>query len=214
MSYHPNQNEQACAMSPFALITVTGTEAHFVKVSDSEWGTSKINITLEAEDSRDVPFLDSLRSLSNPVFVAYRTDVAMCKVVEGTRVIRSGQPQWMISFRIENSDFTPSSEIGFTSVSPDELAVKRARRLLLNENPFAEEGDVRNVRDLNKLTEEIFIRGQGTPIAILRSPFPTLFTKYGDQPQRFVGFSWIDAVFLLKLSACVAEIITLKLTLA
>jgi hypothetical protein len=59
--------------------------------------------------------------------------------------------------------------------------------------------------DLNRVTEEIFVRGQGTELAILRSPFPALFKQYGDTPDRFLGFAWISAVFQLKLSACLAE---------
>ncbi len=216
MSYELNSNpnrDTYCDISPFAFVSVSGKEARFLEVEESSWGTSKANIVFGAEEPSDIPFLDSLRSAGTQAYVAYRTDVAICKVNEGTRLTRAGTQKWDISFKVETSDFTPSIEMAFSSTSANQLAEKRARRLLLNEDPFNETMDVRDLRGINELTKEIFVRGQGTTLAILRSPFPALFKQYRDTPDRFLRFAWIHAVFQLKLSASVAEILHFRLTL-
>jgi hypothetical protein len=166
-----------------------------------------VKLVLEPEEPSDATFLDALREAGTETYIAFETNVGLCRVVEGTYVMGQGKRHWLVNARLENSDFTPLFEMAFSSTSADELAEMRARRLLLNEYPS------KDTTDINELTKEVFLRGQNTPLAILRSGFPSLYQQYGKDPSRFLEFAWITAVFQLKLSACVAEVRHLSLKL-
>jgi hypothetical protein len=98
-------------------------------------------------------------------------------------------------------------EMGFGSIGIDQLAEMRARRLLLNEYP------VRETNDLNEVTKDLFIGGQGTMIRIQGSTFPALYQNFGIDPTKFLQIAWIEAATLLVMSNCVTEVIELKLRL-
>jgi len=66
---------------------------------------------------------------------------------------------------------------------------------------------------MNEAMREVLVAGQGTLHQVKRSFFPELYAYYGSNPKRFLEAAWINAVMILKTSACVADVenLTLKL---
>lgn len=202
------ENINKITSSPLALILRTEIKTiGYVPVVNSRWGTKEISLLLEPDDPTDGPFLDGLRTSDSKVYVAYNTNVALCSVIESVHINEAGRNRWDLRLRVEDSEFRPSLEMGTSTTSVDEFAIIRARRLLLNEEP------AKDTRDLNRVMHEIFVGGHGTELAIKKSPFPHLFQQNESDPQRFLEIAWIFAIFQLKLSATVSEILRLELAL-
>jgi hypothetical protein len=199
----------SCNKSPFAFIQASRDgKGSFVRVGSAQWATDKIQLTLEANNHDDSPFLDSLAQ-STDVSIAFGNKAAYARVSQNTNVVAAGIAQWKIDLDIRRGDLSNPTEIGTSGISADEFAKIRARRILLNENPSPGE-----VRDLNKAAHEALIRGIGNDhLSVTGSPFPSLFKQYRTDPRRFLEFAWILAVHFLKFSATVTDVLHLQLTL-
>jgi hypothetical protein len=194
--------------SPRALIWNVQTKTvASVPVQECQWGNREASLELEPDDPTDGPFLDSLRDDLASLIVAFRNNAAICRVGEITHISKARIDRWRLALQIERSDFQPTMEVSFENTSKDELAERRARRILFNENPARDE------RDLNAIAFEVLLRGTNTVIAVERSVLPDLFRLYGSQPARFLEIAWIATAMRLKLSACVVEIVTLRMEL-
>lgn len=203
----PEANVLRCSDSTYAMFFVpTETMLYYESVDESRWSTSEIFLSVNPEDNQDFAFLNRLQRREK-MFVAYKYKVALCRILDSTVVTKQGRAQVEFKLEIDESDFTPSIETGFSSTSADKLAELRARRLLLNENPASESSDI------NAVTRELFLAGMDTALRIERSPFPATFQAFGNNPQRFLQIAWILAVMQLKLSACVEQVDQLVLTL-
>jgi len=179
---------------------------YYEPVEEARLSTTDISLVLNPEDPRDFSFLSRIERGSQMI-VAYTFKAAVCHVAQSELVEKQGRSQSNLKFEIERSDFSPSIQMGFSSTGSDELAELRTRRLLLNENPAAESSDI------NAITRELFLGGMDTLIRVERSPFPETFHQFKSDPRRFLEVAWILAVMQLLLSACVAEIEQLELTL-
>lgn len=51
------------------------------------------------------------------------------------------------------------------------------------------------------------------PLQVEKSALPALFQVFGQPPSKFLEIAWIDTVMRLKLSACVVEILMLRMQL-
>ena len=197
----------SCDNSPFASIKVPGTNTWlFVPVVNSRWSIQEVSLSVEPDEPTDGTTLDGLQ-INSDVYAGYGNNVALCRITDRTHITQAGRSQWDLKLKVEKTDFIPSFEINFGNTSSDDLAEKRARRILLNENPSEE------TRDINKMLIENYTAGDGTPISIKKSIFPDLFQQYGNNPKRFLGITWVCAVMLLKLSGAVAEVLHLKFSL-
>jgi hypothetical protein len=179
---------------------------YYEPVEESRWSLEDISLLVNPEDHRDFSFLNRLQR-GEKIIVAYTYKVAFCRIIDSILLTRQGRSQVQVKLQVEESDFLPSMEVGFSSTSADKLAELRARRLLLNENPASESSDI------NAVTRELFLGGMDTQLRIERSPFPATFQAFGDNPRRFLEISWVLAVMQLKLSACVEQVEQLVLTL-
>jgi len=194
-------------ISPLALIQERESKVvGFIPVVKSSWGSSRVQLTLEPDDLTDGPFLDSLK-MKDRIYVAYGNHIALCKVLDNTHSKAMEVSQWELTLHPENSEFSPSIEMGTSTTSKDEYAQKRVRRLLLNEKAAG------NLNDINQMMEEMFLRGQWATFPIDGSPFPQLFRQYGNDPRKFLEIAWVLSAFMLRASATVAEILRLELTL-
>jgi hypothetical protein len=196
-----------CSESKYAVLYVpTDPMIYYESVEESRWSVADISLLVNPEDHRDFSFLSRLQR-GEKIIVAYKFGAALCRISDRISLTKQGRSQVEVKFVIDESDFTPSMEVGFSSTSADKLAELRARRLLLNENPASES------RDINAVTRELFLAGMDTALRIERSPFPGMFQIFGNNPERFLQVSWILAVMQLKLSACVEQVEQLVLTL-
>ena len=68
------------------------------------------------------PFLDGLRGSSHSLYVAFKNNIGHCRLEDVNHIHKSGMDMWSVRFRIEESDFSPTMEMGFQGLSADEIA--------------------------------------------------------------------------------------------
>ncbi len=186
----------------------------YIPVVECTWGSAEANLVLQPDDETDGPYLDGLRGADHLLLVAFRQNVAACRVAEVEHTMKNGLDQWRVRLRLEASDFSPAMEPGFGELSADDLAEERARRILLNERPPAKENIPGEslVSRFNRVTREVLVKGVNTVLQPKDSPFPPLFERYGGEPMKFLDVAWILAVLMLKASGVVVEVTSLQLT--
>jgi hypothetical protein len=181
----------------------------YIPIAAASWSKEKAVLTCEPDDPTDGPFLDGLRGTHHPLFIAFKHNVGLCRVEDVEHRLNNGKDQWHLQLRIEETDFTPSMEFGYNNLTADQLATQRARRILLDEKLPARGN--KNVWD--DAMDEVFARGVQVPIQTKASPFPTLYQRYGKNPEQFLEAAWITAVLLLKTAGVIEEVVELKLAL-
>jgi hypothetical protein len=193
--------------SRFAAIWPIETDRRFwIPVLAINWGGPLVEMDVLPQDTGDESYL-ALLPTSSMIVVGYHENIAVTRLMSKDLNLKDNLRFYRLRFAIIRTDFTPDTEIALGSTSADELAELRARRLLLNEQPAMPTSDV------NEITKNVFIGGQGTIIRIEKSPFLDLYQHFGTDTRKFMELSWIDAATQLKLSACVVSINKLELTL-
>lgn len=72
---------------------------------------------------------------SEPIAYAYQDSAAVARVTDAKRVSVNGRTVWEFSLKLEENHYGPLSEASVNGISPDEIAERRARFILLNESP-------------------------------------------------------------------------------
>jgi hypothetical protein len=98
-------------------------------------------------------------------------------------------------------------EINFNSYSADQIAELRARLLLLNEPPSIHEKN--NFSQIDSWVEG----GYNNAINIKKNIFTDLWKKLKIPPSKFLSHARLVAVYHLKMSGTVEDILELKLGL-
>lgn len=185
----------------------------FPKILECSWAKT-IEFTVRCEDAETDALLARFRDLSGDVACAFGFDVAVARVSSAVRSTVSGISKWTLGFHIETDRFSNAHEMGTTTISADQFAEMRARRLLLNENPFKPFDDSDDVLTIaNKSMNENLIRGLTSIVQVERSSYPKLYEELGSNPQHFIEAAWIITVAELKLSATIGHIEHLRLAL-
>ena len=194
--------------SRFAVIwPIEKTASRFwILVSEINWGGPLVEMDVLPQDTGDEGCL-SLLPTDSMIVVGYHENVAVTRLISKNLYLKDDLRFYRLRFAVSRTDFTPDTEIALGPTSPDELAELRARRLLLNDQPAMPTSNI------NEITKNVFIGGQGTIIRIEKSPFPDLYQHFGTDIRKFLELSWIDAATQLKLSACVVSINKLELSL-
>jgi len=196
-----------CVNSRLALVA-TEEGAVYVPVAEAKWDESEATLLFAPDEHADGSFLDNLRNRQSKVRLAYKGNAAICSVQTVQQRSKDGVDQWQIVFRLQEADFANSMEYEVNGLTPDQGAVIRAQRLLLNEHlPLSDRR--RGFQDM----EELVIRGQQAEMPIERSPFPGLFGEFGSRPELFIEAAWITAMLQLKMSATVEQVGRFELTL-
>jgi hypothetical protein len=199
---------ETCSNSSFASILVAEKDLLlFVPVLESTFNLEKARLVVVATEPDDEHHLNSLKRLKNLVVVAFKHDVAVCKVNDVVFRTTAGVGQFELILEVLKTCFTPDTEVGTSSTSKDQFAEQRTKRLLLNENP------AKDTSDINEVMREIMLAGQGTLSEVKKSRFLDLYEHYKSDQRRFLEIAWIDAMMMLKTSACVAEVEKLELQL-
>ncbi len=197
-----------CSNSPFALLyPIRNPRMLYVPVISLRWGSQDASVELEIDEPTDAPILDDLSKVGNEMMFAYDDHVALIKVMDSTKSIRDGAKRWQLDMHIQRNDFIPDMERALGGTSPDSFAEIRAKRLLLNENPYNESNN------MNEIMKEVFVRGIGAAVEIQGSPLPQLYKAFGGNSDKFLKISWIACVFWLIASGTVAQILSLSLQL-
>ena len=142
--------------------------------------------------------------------IAYSTMGCLGRVEDLKQVRQGSQDTWTLTLRIEPENFgsVGGMEMGTTQFSADEIAEKRARRILLDEAPY---GTLPNGMEAD-MVFEILVRGINTPLQATESPFPMLRQNFGDG-QLFLTACKLYGTLLLRLSGVVEHVLRLEVAL-
>jgi TIR domain len=199
---------EACSSSSLAAILIAENNVFlYLPALHSSIDRAKAQLVVAWEEPEDEYHLNSLKHLQKAVVVAYKHDVAVCKITNVLFRTTAGVGQFELDFDILQTRFTPDIEVGLSSTSKDQLAEKRTRRVLLNENPAKQNPDI------NEAMREVLIAGQGALTRVKGSRFLGLYRHHRDNRKRFLEIVWIDAMLILKTSACVEDVEKLVLKL-
>ena len=168
----------------------------FIPVIECTWEHQEAVLMFEPDDATDGPFLDRLQGSRRSVDIAFKHNLGLCQIEDVQHIHKDGRDRWSVRLRITESDFTPAMEMGMQGLSADDIAERRARRILLDENPFVE-GKGSGAKKLNEAALEVFIRGVNARFQPKGSPFPALYHPYNRQPDKFLEVAWILGVLLL-----------------
>ncbi|MBE9092408.1 hypothetical protein [Tychonema sp. LEGE 07203] len=143
-----------------------------------------------------------------PIAYAYQDDAAIMQVESVVSQSIKGKTIFILTLsRDPSSQRSNSMEINFTSYSADKIAELRARLLLLNETPSIHEKN--NFSQINSGVEG----GYNNAVNIKKNIFPDLWKKLKIPPSKFLSHARLVAIYYLKMSWTVEDILELKLGL-
>lgn len=219
-SPHPSvQTSIAQEFDPNSLVLLLSPDGRpqFIQSIRFESG-DLIRISLSPVNPKQASFLTDLRnSGNNPIGLAHGLTAQFTKVSSVSQIVREAKEVWIIELRPMQANYQGSAlgELRFGSISADEIAEMRARRILLNENHLkSSPTEQMDVNSINDMMLEAFVQGINAPIKIEESPFPALYKLAKDSPAEFYAAARLFAVLRLVLSGTVEYIFQLDLDLA
>jgi nucleoside phosphorylase len=133
--------------------------------------------------------------------------VAVVSKLEGRSA--GGRQAWTITVKpanVQSGGF--ATEINYQGVSADEIAERRASRLLLN-NPPPRKDDGRG---FNFDLVETGIRGEGRYFPFVDfCLLQRVYADFKDQPELFLAYARLSAIYALKATTCVEQVLELHL---
>jgi hypothetical protein len=133
---------------------------------------------------------------------AYQDDAAIMQVESVVSQSIKGKTMFILTLsRDPRSQRSNSMEINFNSYSADKIAELRARLLLLNET--------HSIHEKNKLLQidSLVEGGYNNAVTIKRNIFPDLWKKLKIPPTKFLSQARLVAVYYLKMSWTVEDIL-------
>lgn len=158
-------------------------------------------------------FLTKLRQdHDHQIGLAFGLSAVLGKVKEAHQEYSAGGERWRVVVAAEDTDYGAGfMEMSTAGYSADDIALLRARRILLNETRTAK-GREDVVAYMNDTTLEVLIRGLNAPLQVNASPLPDLFAKTKEDKDAFIRIGRLLLVLYLRLSGTVEHILALKLT--
>jgi len=217
-SKKPRRGSAAGSRDPVLLRFADGSLAVFgaTRVVAGE----EIVVTLVPDDPSAVARLEGLRApfgRGQTVGLAYGSRALWTRLVDVRHEFASGVEVWQITLRPEHGHGRGvMDEMSTTGHSADDVAVLRARRILLDEplpgrpsylshpNPWGGGGRDGMLEGL--------VRGFGS-MPVARSPLPPLFAAWTGDQASFVAIARLVAVCWLTLTGVIETITRLDLAL-
>lgn len=169
-----------------------------------------IEVRLEKPSTEDEAVLRSLQGREqwrhDTVPFAYANHGGFAKVKSAQRRSEAGRAEWIIGLQSEQMQ-RPNvmTEMAFSGISADQIAVMRARLLLLNEAPTGASDA------LNNSVLRTFVAGINSPFQVNKGIFLELWERFSGDPELFLQIARLWAVFNLKASMTVEHILELVL---
>lgn len=197
------------------LVLLHPTDDGFFWV-DAEEITEEANtvqLALKLENDAAVAEARQL-SAGKTIGVAYDSTAFLGDLRSVQLLRRNQMEQLNLEVRRSSTDYGVFMEPSLNDLSADAIADLRVRRILLDErlpSPTDNYGGA-----LNAATLEVFVRGMGSPIKILRSPIPMLHFESAmpeEDRRTFLAVARLTAILFLRLSGAieVVERLTMEL---
>lgn len=228
----------------FVLLRSVNGSLRFLSFIEARRDSTGISLKVLSESSEDAGFLRSLRdTYSNALAFAYKEDAAWVSIEEIVETTAGSQTVCEVRFNINdsNANYDFFGDMTGMSISADQIAEMRARRILLDEKLDIGALSQDNFSDIERATLytentsgirsfrgqvdtweldllEAHIHGMSSSgyepgLPVEESPIPGLYRQFGQTPERFKKFARLISVLYLKLSNTVEDILKLDLEL-
>ncbi len=171
-----------------------------------------ITIAIVPASAEQSAFLTKLRQdRDHEIGLAFGLFAVLGRVKEAQQEYAAGGERWRLVVAAEDTDYGAGfMEMSTAGYSADDIAVLRARRILLNETR-ATKGREDIVACMNDSTLEVLIRGLNAPLQVNASPLPDLYAKTNEDRDAFIRIARLLLVLYLRLSGTVEHILALDL---
>jgi hypothetical protein len=211
----PGERESLTAAdSRFASLMQIQPDAvtQYIAVESADWDADGGRLVLEPNDEKEAIFLDTI-SERFQYLAAYGGRAGLVKVIDRQSIARRQTRVVLVRFVVLQDDFTPQNELRLGSLTPNDLAALRVRRILLNESDNTAD-NLSSTFEIDRVTRELFIsRVPGAPLSVESSKLPALYKEFGRHRRKFLEIAWIDSIARLVFSGAVASVSSLELTL-
>lgn len=140
------------------------------------------------------------------VSYAFEDDGGFVDVKSAERESQGGRTVWTLVLQLDRGNRPNAfSEISFNNISARDLALMRARLLLLNEVPSDDQQ-----RSSGGMLRS-FVAGLNSQVRVTEGIFPDLWKQFAGEREHFLSLARLWAVFHLKTSNTVEHILDLEL---
>jgi hypothetical protein len=162
------------------------------------------------EENAAIQRLRPRHGRGDPVPFAHGDDALVARVAEVTSRSAGGQQVVTIALSPENASFGGHGmEANVQGHSAEEIAEKRAGRLLLNDPPAP---GPKTRRDTIESFVEMYIRGSsGSRYYVDRDVLSEIYAAYKDHPELVLPLARLKLLYALRASDCVEEVLELRL---
>ncbi len=173
---------------------------------------SKVDVTLLADDSQDAGHAAALRQYAKPFSIAWNLDAAVVRSQNYRESVSDDRHQIELELTEEGQHSGAWVDLAYNGISADQLAVMRARRILLDERLREATGLPFSMDDWRALELESFVAGRfvfGGALTAKGSPLPMVAElAKSDTDLLDAGRLW--CAMLLRLSGTVDRITKLN----
>lgn len=195
----------ALSTSDVVLVLAPSGQSFFVECTRMQISEAA-EVVLSPGESQQAPLAAALREKGNkPVAIAFGLRMFLGTVKSVKEEFSGGRRFIVVSLLEDEHSYGDSfiRDMAFNSLSADEVAEMRARRILLDEklpgripyDPFL----------------EVLVSGMGIPLPVPSSPFPALFRDFKGKEEAFLVAARLVGVLWLHLSGVVDQITALDL---
>lgn len=194
----------------------------FIPFQEVQWDTQSISLMLSPVSSEQTSFLCSMRKGKHDVLAfAHQEDAVWVKPREVSQVSTEDRTVWEVILTEDTTGkaFKHRTEKVYTEyITLDQIAVLRARRLLLDEKIEAASSSLTQSSIFNQMLLETQIRGElssqyGNRLQALTSPIPELYQHFKNSPETFLKYARLLSILYLRLTNTVEDIHQLDLKL-
>lgn len=198
---------------PLVVLWSVGGTALFARAERIRSAGKNISLALIRSSSREASAVAELERSREPIGLAYNETATMVRMRSSEKIVEQGREVWHMEMEVDEHAMSGGMfDYNFSSISAEQVAELRARRLLLNENLSESIGMRPNDLSL-QLIENSVAGGSNHGFAIMGSPFPGLFKELKEDMSEFLEAARLAAVLLLLLTRTVCQIDRLDLSM-
>ncbi len=179
----------------------------FLLAESAEQTESQIRLTIQAKNASEDAAIRLITEAKQPLAFAHGNDACIVSFSSGVKETTHIGALWKLNLAIKDHfEGNPSMEIATSGLNPDQIAERRARLILLNENPVKGRDGKQLEMDPKKTMLFVMTSGVNTPIRVERGVLPDLAQELDTNPSDFLRLARLSAILYLRGSITVAAV--------
>ena len=200
------------AQSPLAIFRLRNGDMIFARYEEFSRQGKDLSMTLLVESDENAASIAKLRRERQRLLVGWGVD-AVPASIRNYREKHTNDKRFVeVTFVEEERGFGSNPEVTFNGITPDQIALRRARRILLNERPAVSELGAFGSDQMNEKMLESYVSGLGSnnEFRIVASPIPPVMNTSEPLSER-LEVARLMCAFLLISTHAVERIIKLNI---